>query len=75
MIVMLESKKDRENYFTHFLREFKAGLRIDDQQFVNKLVKDLVAISMEIPPQNKQYSFREIIMLMALINQKKLMTK
>ena len=70
--MVMQSKKELELFFTQFLREFRTGLRREDQTFVDKLVKDLVAISMEIPPQGNQYSFREILMLMVILNQKKI---
>ena len=67
---MALEKKQLEKQFTTFLREFRTGLRYEHQSYIDKLVKDLVKISMEIPPQNKEYSFREILILIALINQK-----
>ena len=63
----------RKKFFTKFLREFRIGLRSEDQPFVDQLIQDLTDISLIIPPTaNDQYSFREIIMLIALINQKKI---
>ena len=63
----------KEVFFANFLREFRTGLRIKDQLFVDQLIKDLTDISLIIPPSmHDQYTFREIIMLIALINQKKI---
>ena len=63
-----------EIFFTQFLREFRMGLRSEDQPFVDQLIQELIAISLIIPPSNPdhQYSFREILMLIALINQRKI---
>lgn len=61
----------RELFFKNFLREFRTGLRIADQPVVDQLIKDLTEISLTIPPStHDQYTFREIIMLITLINQK-----
>lgn len=58
-----------EEFFRNFLREFKAGLRLQDKNIVDELVKDLIEISLVIPPERgNQYTFREMIMLLALIN-------
>jgi hypothetical protein len=54
----IQSKKEIEKFFTEFLREFRVGLRFEHQLYIDELVKDLVKISMEIPPQNERYSFR-----------------
>lgn len=60
-----------ELFFEKFFHEFRMGLRSEDQPFVDKLVQDLVEISKIIPPaKNGQYSFRETLMLIALINQR-----
>lgn len=69
----LQSKKELEMFFTEFLREFRAGLRVEYQLYIDKLVNDLVKISMEIPPNNKIYSFREVLILVSLVIQRKLM--
>ena len=62
-----------EIFFKNFLREYRLGLRTDEQPILDKLVQDLVSISQLIPPTNgSQYSFREILMLITLINQKKI---
>ncbi len=62
-----------EKFFKDFLREFRTGLRIKDQPILDQLIKDLTDMSLLIPPSmHNQYTFREIIMLMALINQKKI---
>lgn len=64
---------NNEDFFKNFLREYRLGLRTEEQPFLDKLIQDLTDISKIIPPaNNKQYSFREIIMLVALINQKKI---
>lgn len=61
----------KELFFKNFLREFRAGLRIADQPIVDQLIKELTEISLTIPPSaHDQYTFREIIMLITLINQK-----
>lgn len=66
---------DHEKFFRNFLWEFKAGLRLEDKSYVETLIQDLVNISLVIPPtQGKQYTFREILMLMTLINQKTIAT-
>ena len=63
----------QETFFKQFFREFRSGLRSDDQPFIDQLIKDLTAISLIIPPStNNHYTFREIIMLITLINQKKI---
>jgi len=63
-----------KNFFTKFLREFRAGLRTEDQPWVDQLIQDLTDISLIIPPSGSdhQYNFREILILMALINQKQI---
>ena len=69
----MSKSNPHEVFFTQFFREFRTGLRSEDQPIVDQLIKDLTAISLIIPPSsNNQYSFREIIMLVALINQKKI---
>ena len=69
----MDKSTSRKYFFKKFLQEFRTGLRLEDQPFVDQLVEDLTAISLIIPPStNDQYSFREIIMLIALINQKKI---
>ena len=69
----MDKSTSRELFFKKFLHEFRTGLRTEDQPFVDQLVTDLTAISLIIPPSvGDQYSFREIIMLIALINQKKI---
>ena len=68
----MDENNNREKFFQSFFREFRAGLRIEDQPVIDSLITDLLTISQVIPPTNKQYSFREIIMLTAVINQKKI---
>lgn len=70
---MSKQVQSQEKFFRNFLREFKAGLRLDDKNYVDELIQDLLEISLVIPPMNgKQFTFREILMLMTFINQKKL---
>ena len=59
-------------FFTKFFREFRLGLRSEEQPLIDMLIQDLTAISLIIPPSstNHQYSFREILMLIILQNQK-----
>lgn len=63
-----------EIFFTKFLREFRAGLRIEDQPFIDQLVQDLTALGKQLPPSGSdhQYTFREILMFIALLNQKQI---
>lgn len=62
-----------EEFFKKFFREYRLGLRVEEQPFLDKLIQDLTDISQIIPPQNNnQYSFREILMLTMLINQRRL---
>ena len=69
----MDKSTSREHFFKKFLQEFRTGLRSEDQTIFDQLVKDLTAISLIIPPSaSDQYSFREIIMLITLINQKKI---
>jgi len=64
---------DLEIFFSNFLREFKAGLRLEDKTYVDELIQDLLELSLIIPPEKgNYYTFREVLMLMALINQKKI---
>lgn len=72
-VINMDKTPIRKEFFTKFLQEFRTGLRSEDQPFVDQLVQDLTDISLIIPPAvHNQYSFREIIMLIALINQKKM---
>ena len=67
----MSTETTTKHFFEQFFREFKMGLRSEDQPFVDKLIQDLVDISKIIPPTKAgQYSFRETLMLIALINQK-----
>lgn len=62
-----------EDFFKKFLHEYRLGLRIEEQPFLDKLIQDLTDISQIFPPHDKnQYGFREILMLTMLINQKKI---
>ena len=65
--------KTNEEFFKNFLREYRLGLRTDEQPILDQLIQDLINISQLIPPTNgSYYSFREILMLITLINQKKI---
>jgi hypothetical protein len=66
----MSTPTDSEIFFTRFFREFRTGLRIEDQPIIDKLIENLAEISLSIPPTHGTYSFREILMLVALVNQR-----
>ena len=72
-VINMDKTTTRKDFFTKFLQEFRTGLRAEDQPFVDQLIQDLTDLSLIISPTvHNQYSFREIIMLISLINQKKI---
>ena len=70
----MTSEPPNQDFFKKFFREFRAGLRIQDQPVLDKLIDDLVEISKIIQPARSdgQYTFREILILIMLLNQERL---
>ena len=72
-VINMDKSNDKKDFFTKFLQEFRTGLRSEDQTILDQLIQELTDLSLVIPPStNNQYTFREILMLIALINQKKI---
>ena len=69
-MLIVEENKKRRIFFQNFFQEVEMGLRGSDKEVLNSLIEDLVEISQDVPPQHLNYTFREILMLMSLINQK-----
>ncbi len=72
-VINMDKSNDKKDFFTKFLQEFRTGLRSEDQPILDQLIQELTDLSLVIPPStNNQYTFREILMLITLINQKKI---
>ena len=72
-VINMDKSNDKKDFFTKFLQEFRTGLRSEDQTILDQLIQELTDLSLVIPPStNNQYTFREILMLITLINQKKI---
>ena len=44
-------------FFTKFLREIRAGLRIEDQPYIDQLIQDLTALSKQLPPSGSDHQY------------------
>lgn len=68
----MNRKPVNRQIFKQFFDEFKHGLGFQNQEVFVSLIDELLKISGEIPSKHKHYSFREILMMLALINERKL---
>ena len=62
----------RKQFFLEFFREVQHGLRGSDKTTLAILIEDLITLSQDIPPHHTEYTFREILVLIALVMEKKL---
>lgn len=72
--IIMNNSEPTKIFFTKFFREFRAGLRSAEQPLIDQLIEDLTDLSLIIPPSSlsNQYNFREILMLIILVNQMKI---
>lgn len=67
-----DNNNKQKQFFMEFFQQVQHGLRGSDKMALEILIEDLVKISQDIPPRHVEYTFREILMLTALIIEKKL---
>lgn len=62
----------KEEFIIEFFEKIGKDLPEQEKQILDKLTQEIILMSEQVPPQNKTYTFREILMLATLNFEKKI---